>query len=465
MTSLPRCLVIDDDSIVIEYFIHLLNGHASVTGVQNTSDVERIIKSQSFDLVFLDVNLGHVSGLEILSNIRSYLPDLPVVLVSNSTEINDAIRGFRMGAIDFLTKPFDDSLVKSVLKRAVRQSQLLQSEKVLLNDKDSNSRKKLIGESKLMRELQSSVSRLKDSEIDTLIVAESGCGKELIARALNEQENDPRRPFITLNCAALPKELLESILFGHEKGSFTGAHQKQIGKFELAHNGDIFLDEIGTLSPDLQAKLLRVLQEREIEPIGSGLTKKINFRVIAATNEDLEAMVKSGTFRKDLYYRLNKVTLRIPPLRERKSDIPLLIQHFLRGQRKPSFQKTMSVEAINLLSSYSWPGNVRELENVIENLSFTVFGSEITLSDIEALNLRDDYFYETEEDKEPEEKISKMTGFDLSVPLDQQMMKYEKEIIAAALERYPKKLDVARHLGIDRKTLFRKIKAHGIEMA
>lgn len=455
-----KCLVVDDDPVVIDFFRFALGEKVEIVGVGTGREGTQVVQKHAFDAAFIDLNLPDMKGHEVIRKLREYLPDLPVVVVSSSEEIADAIAAFRLGAIDFLTKPLYPALLQQVLKKCLGQKDLEKARQILSDKVTALADQLIIGDSEQVRLLREDILRLKGSEIDTLIIAESGCGKELVARSLHQQENDPVRPYITLNCSAIPRELMESILFGHEKGSFTGADKKQIGKFELAGNGDIFLDEIGTLPLELQAKLLRVLQEREIEPVGAGITKKLNFRVIAATNEDLARLVKEGTFRKDLFFRLNKIILRVPPLRERKSDIPVLVQHFLKKSAKKGQPKTITSEALVALSEYNWPGNVRELENTIVNLNFTARGSTIVPGDIERLNLVN------EDVAAPEASVQKsFTIPDLlpdGVPLEKKLQDYERSLLEAALKKFKKKQDVAIHLGLDRKTLFRKTKLYGL---
>lgn len=468
MNTKKKILIIDDDAIVPEFFQFALGDRAQFVYLDSGKNFKNTLYKHTFDMAFIDLGLPDISGHDLVKELKSYNPDLPVVIISSSQEISDAITAFRLGAIDFLTKPLDESLLVRIFKKCLNQSELVNSHN-LLNDKVRElSNQLIVGNSQKVEELKEDIRRLKGSELDTLIVAESGCGKELVAKALNQQEGNSSRPYVTLNCSAIPKELMESILFGHEKGSFTGADKKQLGKFELANNGDIFLDEIGTLSLDLQAKLLRVLQEREIEPVGAGLTKKIEFRVIAATNEDLSQMVKDGTFRKDLFFRLNKMILRVPPLRERKDDIPQLVTHFLKKKSRNGINKEISKEALTYLTQYSWPGNVRELENVIENLIFTARGNTIVLPDVERLHLEMDLALETEDNSSNEIRIkpvieTQSASFDEKLTLDQNMMNYEKMILAATLKKFKTKQDAAEQLGVDRKTLFRKVKIHGLE--
>jgi DNA-binding NtrC family response regulator len=466
MFQKKKCLIVDDDSIVLDFFNFALGERAQFIYLNSGRDFMNTLYKHSFDMAFIDLSLPDVKGHDLIKKLKEYNPDLPVIVISSSNEIDDAITAFRLGAVDFLTKPLDESLLVRVFKKASAQKDLITTHQILTEKVKELSNNIIIGNSQKVVELKEDIMRLKGSELDTLIIAESGCGKELVAKALNQQENNSTRPYVTLNCSAIPKELIESILFGHEKGSFTGADKKQIGKFELANNGDIFLDEIGTLSLDLQSKLLRVLQEREIEPVGAGITRKLEFRVIAATNEDLSEMVKQGTFRKDLYFRMNKMILRVPPLRERKEDIPVLVEHFLKKKSRNGTQKLISKEALAGLMQYAWPGNVRELENTIENLIFTARGATIVLADIERLKFEDDFIvediYDNDEGRPLATDVVPVT-FNEKLTLDENLMKFEKMILGLTLKKFPKKQDAALQLGMDRKTLFRKVKIHGLE--
>lgn len=459
-----KCLIVDDDPIVLEFFKFALGERAELIYLDSGRDVLRAVQGHAFDAAFIDLCLPDGNGHQLVREIKAYLPGLPVVVISSSEEIQDAIAAFRLGAIDFLTKPLDPNLLQQVFRKCVGQQDLEKAHQILI-EKNHQQAQLIVGEAKIIKTLREDIAQLKGSEIDTLILAESGCGKELVARSLHQQERDSSRPYITLNCSAIPKELMESILFGHEKGSFTGADKKQIGKFELAHNGDIFLDEVGTLSLDLQAKLLRVLQEREIEPIGSGVTKKLNFRVIAATNEDLAGLVRAGTFRKDLYYRLNKVTLKVPALRERRDDIPMLVTHFLKKCSRNGIIKEITEGGLDLLMQHNWPGNVRELENTIENLNFTTRGQTIQVSDIEKLNLETNLLptADSQASKPVIESNQVVASENSSGSLEEKLMKYERSLLESALKKFKKKQDVAEHLQMDRKTLFRKVKQYGLE--
>ena len=407
---IKKCLIVDDDPIVLEFFKFALEQKAEFIYLDSGKEVDRTLSKHSFDMAFIDLGLPDISGHDLIRNIKNQYPDLPIVVISSSKAIQDSITAFRLGAIDYLTKPLDQALLNQIFKKCLRQHELVTSHALLSDKVRDFSNNLIMGKNEKVLQLKEDILRLKGSEMDTLIVAESGCGKELVAKSLTQQEGNGSRPYVTLNCSAIPKELMESILFGHEKGSFTGADKKQIGKFELANNGDIFLDEIGTLSLDLQSKLLRVLQEREIEPVGAGLTKKLQFRVIAATNEDLVQMVKNGLFRKDLYFRLNKMILRVPPLRERTDDIPILVAHFLKKKARNGIEKTISKEALTYLTNYTWPGNVRELENTIENLMFMAKGSCISLPDLERLSLERDPFLEDAPAPTPSSNVTHSTN-------------------------------------------------------
>jgi DNA-binding NtrC family response regulator len=448
--------------LVFDYFQFVLGDQAEYIMLDVVKDFSRIIRSHVFDVAFIDLHIKSESGLNLIKELKEYSPVTPVVAISSTQDIQQAIQAFRLGAFDFLTKPFNEDLLKLIFKKALHQKTMANSHEILTDQFKQQAQSIIMGEHASMLKLKAEIAQLKNSELDTLIIAESGCGKELVAKELNRQEsNNGQRPYITLNCSAIPHNLMESVLFGHEKGSFTGAVQKQIGKFELANGGDIFLDEIGTLPLELQAKLLRTLQEREIEPIGLGTTKKLNFRVIAATNENLVEMVKSGKFRKDLYFRLNKVILNIPPLRERVSDIPILIKYF-QNKNKLGNKKVFSSSALDYLSQHLWPGNVRELENVIANLLVTSKNDLIEVEDLSSLALAHDPFAEAPkvatEVLQPREVLPSHFAMNLDQTLDENILALEQKLIETLIKKHKKKQTVAEILGIDRRTLSRKLK-------
>jgi DNA-binding NtrC family response regulator len=462
----PKCLIVDDDSIVSDFFNFILGDKAEYITLNSVENFSSTIRNHIFDIAFIDLHIKDHSGLNLIQELKEYAPNTPIIAISSTQEVEKVIRAFRLGAVDFLTKPINEDLVKQQFRKALHLKKVADSYEILSDKTREISNSIIIGDHFKTRQLKEEIAQLKNFELDTLITGESGCGKELVARELHFQNssnnnNNKDRPYITLNCSAIPSNLMESILFGHEKGSFTGAVQKQIGKFELAHGGDIFLDEIGTLPLELQAKLLRTLQEREIEPIGLGTTKKLNFRVIAATNENLIEMVKGNQFRKDLYFRLNKVILHIPPLRERIEDIPMLIEHFIK--KKSKTKKIVSNEAMTLLMEHSWPGNIRELENIIDNLIITTRGEMIEKSHIQKFNLGFNPFDDLVTPNEVQSSPKDVFLFDTGKTLEENLLNCEKCIIEKSLSVFKKKQEAADHLGIDRRTLSRKINFFGLK--
>lgn len=330
-------------------------------------------RKQSYDLAVLDIKMPGLSGLELLSKFQDECPQALVVIMTAESSMKNAVEAMKRGAYDYLTKPFDLDALDAIIFKAQKASAVSAEVSVLKQEiKDHYQLERtIIGQSQPMQKIYKVLGKIAPSDVTVLIYGESGTGKELIARAIHF--NSPRlgKPFIALNCAAIPRELLESELFGHERGAFTGATEKKIGKFEQAKDGTLFLDEIGDMPLELQAKLLRVLQEKEVTRTGGNSTIQVNTRIVAATNQDLKDKVQQKEFREDLYYRLNVVPLELPPLRERREDIPSLVDYFLAkaGQEYASPATGLTKEAMNLLCNYSWPGNVRELENCIQRAS------------------------------------------------------------------------------------------------
>lgn len=362
-------LCIDDDANFLTKMKFDLGKQCRLSTATNLGDGTRVVQNNSVDLVFLDIGLGQENGIEGLRQIKALDPSLDVVMVSGHRDPRLIVQAVRAGASDYICKPFEKDELVAVMEKLEHVKMLRDHHDALLaglNPSDAMSR--IVGVSRAVRDLLDKAARLKGHDANVLIEGESGTGKELVARYLHSIEDAKHRPFIAVNCAAIPENLIESELFGHEKGSFTGAIARKIGKFELANGGDIFLDEISSLRLDLQAKILRVLQEKEICRIGGQSTIKVGFRVISATNENLDAMVAHGTFRMDLFHRLRVVQLGMPPLRGRAEDIPLLVRHFLGKYSKPGHHKEMSPEALEYFKTYRWPGNVRELENIVHNL-------------------------------------------------------------------------------------------------
>ena len=377
-----RILVADDEPSLRELLTELLTDEGyTVDSVATGAEVlERLQSDTRYDLLLLDLRMPQIDGLQLLERLRNEGEDIPVIMMTAHGTSSSAIRAMQMGAYDYLPKPFDNDEVLVVVKRLF-EHQALASRVRALERREEDLRERMIGRSPAMREIYKTIGRVADSEASVLISGETGTGKELAANLIHQfssRRNGP--PPVKVNCAALPETLIESELFGHEKGAFTGAVSQRKGRFELANKSTIFLDEVGEITLPVQKKLLRVLQEGEIERVGGTGVVKVDVRVVAATNRDLFKEVEDGRFREDLYYRLNVINLHMPPLRERRSDIPVLIEHFLDKYRyKPGAPPTkISEDALELLENYDWPGNVRQLENEIERAVTLSHGNVIT---------------------------------------------------------------------------------------
>ena len=417
------------------------DGQAAISAVEN----------RFYDLVIMDVRMPNVDGIQALQRIKQMSPDIPVIIMTAYASVGTAVDALKSSAYDYLIKPLDIEELKILVAKALHHHQLEQENiylKERLNDRFDFSN--IIGRSPAMKKLFETMALVAPSEATVLIVGESGTGKELIANAVHQ--NSPRKdlPFVKVNCAALPETLLESELFGHEKGAFTGAIARKQGRFQLAHNSSILLDEIAEMAPSTQAKILRVLQEREFEPVGSTQTMKVDTRVIAATNKNLEDEIREGRFREDLYYRLNVVTVDVPPLRERREDIPLLADLFLKqyAEKNRRLIKGFTPRATDLLMRYDWPGNVRELENIIERAVIMSRGEMITPLEfpIDLQNL-DEELKESRIDLTPGRSLKEV----------------EKVMILRTLEESGgNRTHAARILGISRRTLQLKLKEYGI---
>jgi two-component system nitrogen regulation response regulator NtrX len=380
-----RVLVVDDETAIREAIRMTLEYESyRVDEARSGQDgIDKATKTQ-YDAILLDIKMPVLDGIEVLENLKEQKVQTPIIMVSGHGDISTAVECTKRGAFDFLEKPLNrDKLLLSV-RNAVRQ-QKLEEEVVELREREAQNYQ-LVGDSQVMKDLKSQVERAAPTKATVLIVGESGTGKELVAREIHRRSSRAGQMFVQVNCAAIPEELIESELFGHEKGSFTGAIRKQTGKFVAADGGTIFLDEIGDMSLRTQAKVLRVLQEGEVEPVGSATVVKVDVRVIAATNKDLEEEIKGGRFREDLYYRLNVIPIRTPPLRERRDDIPQLAQHFaaLFSQEYNKHPKKFTASALKALQDAGWRGNVRELRNMIERLVIMVSADTIDIADLPA---------------------------------------------------------------------------------
>jgi DNA-binding NtrC family response regulator len=376
-----RILVVDDEEIVVRSCLRILgDGDYEAEGVQSGEEALRKIEEHPYDVVILDIMMPKMDGLEVLRRVKESHPDIDVIMVTGLSQIDTAVRSMKLGAFDYLPKPFDPDELKVVVGRALERRRLLQENLSLKSEVSSRYRmENIIGSSPAMQAVYRLIAKCAPTNSTILLTGESGTGKELIARAVHYNSLRKDHPFVPVDCNSLSENLLESELFGHVRGSFTGAVASKRGMFEVAHGGTLFLDEIGNLSLSTQAKLLRVIQEREFRAVGDTRTQTTDVRLIAATNKDLKAMVGDGTFREDLYYRINIFPIEVPPLRERREDIPALAHHFLNVLSKEVGKKFtgFSEGAMNLLMQYEWRGNVRELENAVHRAVILATGDVI----------------------------------------------------------------------------------------
>lgn len=365
-----RILIVDDEEIVIRSCVRILSDSCyTVDSVQNGFDALKKVDETAYDILILDVMMPKMDGLEVLQHVKERHPDVDVIMMTGLSEIQTAVKAMKLGAFDYLSKPFDPDELKLVVNRALERRQLLQENRSLKTEVSSKYRfENIIGSSPPMQSVFGLIAKCAPTNSTVLITGESGTGKEMIARAIHYNSLRKDQPFVTVDCNTLSENLLESELFGHTKGSFTGAVANKRGMFDVANNGTLFLDEFGNIGLSTQAKLLRVIQEREFRPVGATTTQKTNVRLVTATNKDLKAMVAEGTFREDLFYRINVFPIHSPALRERRDDIPALAFHFLKNfcleLNKPVSE--ISEGAMSLLMNYGWPGNVRELENTMQ---------------------------------------------------------------------------------------------------
>lgn len=418
-------------------------------------------KQNNYDLVFMDVRMPEVDGLKALEEIKSHDPSTMVVIMTAHANLEDAKVAIREGAYDYLEKPVKTDQLISLVKKSLEARKLVADLAVSNPILDDDIESEFVGHTKKMREVFSLIYKLCKIETTVLIRGENGTGKELVARAIHYNSAKKDGPFIAINCGALPENLIESELFGHEKGSFTGAHERKIGKFQLANQGTLFLDEIGELKPEMQVKLLRVLQEKKFTPIGSPREMKSSARIIAATNRNLEKMMADGQFREDLFYRLNVMPIFLPPLRERIEDLPDLIQHFIKkfsGKIGGTIQG-IDPEALELLSLHKWPGNIRELENVIERAFIVENGRTISVSSLPE-NIR-----ELKSPRlSPSGGSSSLNSSNKSnLDFDSYKEEMEKEFIIQALKAHNGRINqTVAHANIPKNTLLRKIRKYGI---
>ena len=449
-------LVVEDDLSHLKTLKTIITswGYKTTEADDGTKAVQRV-RERPYDLILMDVRMAEMSGIEALKQIKDYNPSIPILIMTAYSSVDSAVEALKAGAYDYLTKPLDFDVLKLTLERALEHTSL-KAENKNLKDKLSADYdlKNIVGKSKAMKELVDMLAMIAPSEATALITGESGTGKELIAKSIHHNSSRKNYPLVVVNCAALTETLLESELFGHEKGSFTGADKRREGRFMQANKGTIFLDEVGETSAMMQAKLLRVIQEREIQRVGGDETLNVDVRILAATNRNLEDEVAKERFREDLYYRLNVVTLDVPPLRERLDDIPLLAQHFLEKYAEKNRKRVhgFSPLAMDMLLKYEWPGNVRELENTVERAVILLTGDNITEKEL-ASNIT-----------EPYSEISDWVERPKPVAANRPLEDIEKEAILATLEATGgNKSETARRLKINRKTLHNKLKEYGVD--
>jgi DNA-binding NtrC family response regulator len=449
---MPTILVADDDAAMREVLeMRLQEWGFSVLTAGDGDEASRIAESKHPDMVLADLVMPQVSGLELLRRLKSDNKNRPVILITAEGSVDTAVEAMKQGAEDFVTKPLDYPKLRAILEAARSGIELRGASEKLNSQLDRGAGfGDFVGNSKAMREVYDLIRRLSANDTSIIITGESGTGKELVAKSIHLQSSRARGPFIAVNAAAIPEQLMESEIFGHEKGSFTGAISTRAGCFELAHRGTLFLDEIAEMPLALQPKLLRILEDQRVRRLGGSQEIPIDVRVIAATNREPRSAVQAGKLREDLYYRLNVFTVPLPPVRDRGGDIPLLIQHFIR---ECSHKHNVQVEGVRqetaqLLNSYSWPGNVRELRNVIERAVILARGGWIEPSHLPA--------YITSNEADPASRIV--------LPLGTTLADAEKEVLMRTLkDSGDNKAEAARRLGVDVKTIRNKLKAYGLD--
>lgn len=451
-TSKPATMLLVDDD---EAHRTMLKVNLAAEGyvVNELSDGDEVLpylKNQEADVILLDMKMARMGGLDTLSVLLQAGYEIPVIVLTAFSSVESAVEAMKKGAYDYISKPVDIQELKLLIERALSFRSLSEENKQLKSRLGEHfSFNNIIGKSAAMQKMFSTLSMVAPTDATVLITGESGTGKELIANALHQNSQRRERPFIKLNCAALHENLLESELFGHEAGAFTGASGRRKGRFELANQGTLFLDEIGDMSLQTQAKILRVIQEGEFERLGGSETIRVDVRLLAATHQNLEEMIEKETFRQDLYFRLSVVPVALPPLSERATDIPELVNYFLSrfAEKNRKDIKGFHPEALNLLMQYEWPGNIRELENTIERAVILCLGEQITPQDLPPHLLSDEV-------REVQENIS-LEGFTLR--------DMEREVIRSTLEKTGNnKSQTAKQLGVARQTLLNKIKEYGL---
>lgn len=443
--SRPRLLVVDDDAAAVESLREIFDREGfEVRTAGSGEEGLDILRGEDFGVVLADLRMPGMDGMDLLRAVKALRPDTEVVIMTAFGTIERAVEAMREGAYDFVTKPLKRPLVVRSVTRACEKNSLRAENQALRAELEAvTGERNLVGTSAAMRRVQDTITQVAQASTTVLVLGESGTGKELVARAIHRRSRRSRGPFVAINCAAIPVTLLESELFGHERGAFTGAFARREGRFKMADGGTLFLDEVAELDPMIQAKLLRVLQEGEFERLGGTQTLRVDVRVVASTNKNLLEMSRTGRFREDLFYRLNVISITLPALRERTDDIPLLAQHFLSrfAEKNRKEVRTISREAMELLMAHDWPGNVRELENTIEHAVVLSRGDTVRVEDLPDLIASD-------------ASAKQFLTIQLGTPLDE----IEQQVIQQTLRltRGNKRL-AAQLLGIATRTIYRKL--------
>lgn len=461
---MAKILVVDDELTIVKILSSILkkNKH-QVDSAIDGSDAMKLLKSNVYDLMITDVRLPELDGITLLHHAKELQDQLAVIVMTAYAEVDNAVDAMKNGAFDYVTKPFKFDELMLTVERALSYEKALAENKVLKTTlKSKHHFGSMVGDSEQMLEVYRMIKKVAKTNSTILILGESGTGKELVAKAIHKQSPRSEKPFLAVNCSAMPENLLESELFGYKKGAFTGANKDTKGLFESAEGGTVLLDEIGSIPLNMQVKLLRVLQEKEIRRVGDTKNIKIDVRVIASTNEKLEKKIESGEFREDLYFRLSVIPICISPLRERKDDIPKLISYFMYEHEKDNGEKlTISSDVVNSLRNYSWPGNIRQLENLINRFATLCENSTIEYEDIPNKIKNNTAEYKTQkteiEDSKDKNKNSAANN-SASAPLKNYLKDVEKIYIQKIIDRYKgDKEAAANELGISLSTLYRKI--------
>lgn len=448
-----KILIIDDDEAILDSCSQVLKKEKYSVSTATTGDegLDRI-SQELFNALLLDLKLPGINGMEVLEKMNDEYPEIPVIMITGHATVDSAVEAMKKGAFDYLSKPFTPQELRLVIRRALKNRDILLENIYLRKELETRCDfDMVVGKSKVMQDIIAIVEKVAPTDSTVLIAGESGTGKELLSREIHRHSQRADAPFVVVDCGALVETLFESELFGHTKGSFTGAYETKHGRFEIADGGTIFFDEISNIGLNIQAKLLRSIQEKEIIRVGSSTSIKVDVRIIAATNENLEDKVKAGDFREDLYYRLSVLPITLPPLRERKEDVPFLVSHFLKKYNKKMKKKINSIspKVQDVLTKYDWPGNIRELENTIERAIVLSQDNNIIIENLMYLGMG---------------MMGKQSGLPIQPFQNRTLEEMEKEHIKNVLDSVEgHRSRAAEVLGVDRKTLWAKLKKYGLE--